>query len=394
VLRFFPRVATGAFSRTLRSLAAEHAQRWRIATWLILGASLLTAWTAWLFLARVTVWETSAHARLEVDRAVHPVATALAGRVVSSRLQLGRAVQAGEVLVELDAESERRRLDEERARLAALQPQVDALRREIAAEDQSSKREREVTQSALGAANARRTEAESVSGLADEVSRRLAKLREKDGVAELELVRAKAQEQEKRAAAQALASDAQRIEQQQRMRDSQTRARLEELRRTAAELAGRIATTRASIDTLAEEVEKHLVRAPTAGKLGEVANLQNGAVLQAGERIGTVVPAGDLRIVAEFDPAVSLGRVRSGQSARVRLDGFPWLQYGSLSARVDSVATEPRDGTVRVELAVVASDPRIPLQHGLPGIVEVEVERVTPAVLVLRAAGAPMDKPR
>jgi membrane fusion protein (multidrug efflux system) len=172
------------------------------------------------------------------------------------------------------------------------------------------------------------------------------------------------------------------------MRDSQSRARYEELRRDAAELDERIATTRASIETLTQEVEKHLLRAPTAGKLGEVANLQVGAVVQAGDRVGTVVPAGDLRVVAEFDPAVSLGRVRAGQVARVRLDGFPWLQYGSLSARVDSVATEPRQGMVRVELAVVTSDPRIPLQHGLPGTVEVEVERVPPAVLVLRAAGA------
>jgi membrane fusion protein (multidrug efflux system) len=381
-------VSKSAFSRTLRSLSGERAQRWRIVSWLILGGTLLTAWGAWLFFARVTVWETSAHARLEVDRDVHPVATALGGRVVATNLQLGRMVKAGEILVELDAETERRRLGEERARLASLQPEMDALRRELAAEDQSARREREASLSALGAANARRTEAESASTLADEVSKRLAKLREKDGVAELELVQARAQEQQKRAAAQALASDAQHIEQQQRMRDSQSRARLEELRRDAAELDGRIATTRAAIDTLAQEVEKHLVRAPTAGKLGEVANLQIGAVLQAGARVGTVVPAGDLRVVAEFDPSVSLGRVRSGQLARVRFDGFPWLQYGSLSARVDSVATEPREGRVRVELAVVSADPRLPLQHGLPGTVEVEVERVTPAVLVLRAAGA------
>jgi membrane fusion protein (multidrug efflux system) len=30
---------------------------------------------------------------------------------------------------------------------------------------------------------------------------------------------------------------------------------------------------------------------------------------------------------------------------------------------------------------------RVPLRHGMPGTVEVEVERVTPAALVLRLAG-------
>jgi membrane fusion protein (multidrug efflux system) len=43
---------------------------------------------------------------------------------------------------------------------------------------------------------------------------------------------------------------------------------------------------------------------------------------------------------------------------------------------------------VRVELEVLA-DPTsaIPLQHGLPGTVEIEVERLLPAKLVLRIAG-------
>ena len=44
---------------------------------------------------------------------------------------------------------------------------------------------------------------------------------------------------------------------------------------------------------------------------------------------------------------------------------------------------------MRVELAVVAeSNPRIALEHGLTGSVEVAVERVTPLTLLLRTAGA------
>ena len=78
----------------------------------------------------------------------------------------------------------------------------------------------------------------------------------------------------------------------------------------------------------------------------------------------------------------------SGQSARIRLDGFPWTQFGSLTATVTQVAGEVRDGRVRVELVVhPTSDSRIPMEHGLPGTVEVEIERVSPATLVLRAAG-------
>ena len=49
---------------------------------------------------------------------------------------------------------------------------------------------------------------------------------------------------------------------------------------------------------------------------------------------------------------------------------------------------ERADGRVRVELSVEpASVPHVPLQHGLPGTLEIQVERATPAALVLRYAG-------
>jgi hypothetical protein len=42
---------------------------------------------------------------------------------------------------------------------------------------------------------------------------------------------------------------------------------------------------------------------------------------------------------------------------------------------------------VRVELLVNGTGARIPVQHGLPGSVEVQVEYASPASLTLRAAG-------
>ena len=127
-------------------------------------------------------------------------------------------------------------------------------------------------------------------------------------------------------------------------------------------------------------------------------------VARAGDVI--VVPAGtphlpsnvgetEAHCVAEFRPAAALGRIRPGQAARLRLEGFPWVQYGSLAARVSRVGSELRDGRIRVELDVPPqSSSRIPLQHGLPGAVEIEVERVAPATLLLRLAGRLVAGPR
>jgi membrane fusion protein (multidrug efflux system) len=110
-------------------------------------------------------------------------------------------------------------------------------------------------------------------------------------------------------------------------------------------------------------------------------------VIKAADRVGVIVPPGTPHAVGLF-PAAAVGRIHPGQPARLRLEGFAWTQYGTLGATVQALGNEAKDGLVRVELSL---DPdltsRIPREHGLPGTVEVEIERISPAVLVLRAAG-------
>jgi membrane fusion protein (multidrug efflux system) len=101
-----------------------------------------------------------------------------------------------------------------------------------------------------------------------------------------------------------------------------------------------------------------------------------------------ILPGEKLHVIAEFLPTLAFGKLKPGQPARVKLNGFPWMQYGTVAAQVSRVAGDIRDGHVRVELALASpTNPRIPLQHGLPGSVEVEVEHISPAALLLRSVG-------
>ena len=111
-------------------------------------------------------------------------------------------------------------------------------------------------------------------------------------------------------------------------------------------------------------------------------------MVAAGTRLCTIVPSGNLRAVAYFESATAAGRVKPGQAARLRLFGFPWTKFGVLRAHVERVGTEPREGLIRVELELdSAQKSRIPVEHGLQGSAEVEVEQVAPVALVLDAAG-------
>src|SRR5688572_3051461 len=101
--------------------------------------------------------------------------------------------------------------------------------------------------------------------------------------------------------------------------------------------------------------------ASTNSIVGELADLKVGTVVPAGEKISAIIPPGDVKMVARFTPAATLGRIRAGQRARLRLEGFPWTQYRTISTTVANVANEVRDDLVRVELKA-AHDDRLHLQ--------------------------------
>jgi membrane fusion protein (multidrug efflux system) len=143
----------------------------------------------------------------------------------------------------------------------------------------------------------------------------------------------------------------------------------------------------AAIRRLDHAIDTRVIRAPIAGRIGSVAEFRTGSVVQEAEALGTIVPPGAPRVVALF-PASAVGRLRPGQAAQVRLDGFPWAQYGTLKATVADVGTEASGGCIRVELRLAPDqDSPIRPEHGLPGSAEVVVEEVSPAVMALRAAG-------
>ncbi|MFT3767575.1 MAG: HlyD family efflux transporter periplasmic adaptor subunit [Minicystis sp.] len=377
---------SATFSQSLRALAVDR-PRGSLAIAAI-GAALLCGWLGWFFAAEVTVYETAETARIEVDRAAHTIDAPVAGRIETSALEIGREVEAGEVVVVLDSELEQRRLAEERARLATLGPQVEALRRQLAAEEQVLRDARRASESAIEEGRARRAEGEHASALAQEEAKRAAQMFDGGALTEIEWLRARTEADKRRAAAAALALDVDRLAGEQRTRESESRSRIESLGRQIAELDGQRATSEAQMRVLEETVQKRTITAPVRGRIGEAAPLREGAWVREGDRLGAVIPSGELRAVADFSPPAALGRLQAGQRARLRLDGFPWTQYGTVAATVAKVATEARYGRIRVELDVVPdATSRIPLQHGLPGSVEVEVERATPARLVLRAAG-------
>ncbi len=361
---------------------------------ILLGASLLGAWGAWFFLARVAVYAVTATARLEVNEDVYPVQAQASGRIASIDMTIGQEVRRGDILVKLDAEVLRLRLAEEQAPRNSLASQLRALRAQVATERSAIREANEAAQAALDEARAKHEEADVAAEFTEEQARRLSRLHAEGLLAEADLLRASTEARQKRAAADSLLGALEGRTWDKKTGESDRLVRIKRLEREIAELDGTLETLEAAVDRFRQEIEEHIIRAPADGRIGEVAHLRPGVVVGKGETVGTVVPAGTIQVMAQFEPAAALGRIRPGQPARMKLDGFPWTQYGTVRAEVTRVAYQERGGQIQVELLVRPDGAsRTPIQHGLPGRVEVEVERVSPASLVLRMAGKLLARP-
>ena len=152
------------FSRTTRALAHDHS-RLSLLVWVV-AIVLLAGWLAWFCFGQVTLYEVSRQARIEVQQAAHPVSALMPSRILATSLAIGQEVRAGDVLVELDASTERLRLSEEKMRLAGIPARIGSLRKEIALREQAESKEQRAAVAARLAARYKVDEAQATVAFA------------------------------------------------------------------------------------------------------------------------------------------------------------------------------------------------------------------------------------
>ncbi len=349
----------------------------------------------WATVAEVPIVKVSSQARVEPHNAVFRIEPPSAGRVVRSMLNLDEDIKEGDLLIEFDTRAEQLELDQSKATAEGLAQELIVIREQI---------------------ENKRGEA-SATGRVDEVAVREAEEREQELAPRHKLAQERAdlalksptgamseiEKLERRTDVDALgyAKTAQslaiiRLRREQGVRGQTLTAQLLGLKRDQLKTESQLRELTASIARLEYQIDKKHYRAPASGHLVDVAELGAGAFIADGQRVGTIVSNdAEVRIRARF-PKEVVGMIHPGQTAQLKLDGYPWTIYGTVPAKVTRVGTEPGlvatpeaiPGTVRVELDIEApADPRIQLQHGMTAIVEVEVARVSPIGLVMRSIG-------
>lgn len=131
-------------------------------------------------------------------------------------------------------------------------------------------------------------------------------------------------------------------------------------------------------------LEERVILAPFDGVVGP-REVSVGQYVNAGERLVTLVE--DARVKVRFRlPERHMALVRTGQTARVRVNAYKDRQFGGV---VDLVSPEVDPSTRTVELRVLVGNPSGELRPGMFGRVELVVGRKEDALVVPESALIP-----
>lgn len=91
--------------------------------------------------------------------------------------------------------------------------------------------------------------------------------------------------------------------------------------------------------------EQYAVIAPSDGTVSMQSYWSRGQHVQVGETIASVVPDDGSGIVGRLKvPSAGFGKVDIGQEVNVKLNGFPYMEFGVLKGRVASISSVPEKG--------------------------------------------------
>ncbi|MCB9793580.1 MAG: HlyD family efflux transporter periplasmic adaptor subunit [Alphaproteobacteria bacterium] len=373
------------FEQTLRALS-EPTPWLRV---LPIAGLLLLAWGGWMWGAEIAV---RVAGPAQVEGAALEIGSKVGGRLAQLHVSVGDEVEAGQLLLELEATDARLAVEAAEAELAALEQRADSLDDLQAAREANVAALEQARGPTLREAEAlhrsQRRAAEDAAGESEGDGA----LAEAGVLSSRERGRSEARAEELRWAAEALERSAERARHEADGQLAQARAALAEVLVEQAALVGAVEVARAELERRRALLSEHRLLAPEGGRVAAIAALSRGQLVSPGVALMRLLPAEALKVVAMLAPGDAIGRVQPGQAARLRVDGFPWLAYGSVPVRVDRVAEEALGAGVRVELSPLPGAPSaLPLQHGMQGQVEVEVEAISPAALLLRSVGRRAD---
>ncbi len=275
------------------------ASRWRLPLMLLAPLAVLIGGAIWWFTSGGTVSTDNAYVKQDIVS----VGGEVGGRIVSVAVRENQLVEAGDILFTIDPAPYQVAIAQADAQIAEAQAQVTAMSAEVGATAADLAGAR--NDLALAQANYAREKALMDRGFntrarMDGANHAVAAARDRIGAIEADVARDRAK----------LANGAQ-----------------------VPGVNPMIAAGRAMREKAALDLDRTVVRAPTAGRISQAARVQVGQMVAPSVPMLSIVRLGSTRVEANFKET-DLGLIRPGQSADIEVDAYPGVHF---KGRVESI---------------------------------------------------------
>ncbi len=115
-----------------------------------------------------------------------------------------------------------------------------------------------------------------------------------------------------------------------------------------------ITNVRTSFEQLNGDVnhwqQKYIIKTPVSGKIAMTKFWAENQFVKEGELVMTVVPDGDKLIGKALIPIMNSGKIKPGADVKIRLDNFPFQEFGIIKGKVNNISAMPVDGKYIVDV--------------------------------------------
>jgi len=100
----------------------------------------------------------------------------------------------------------------------------------------------------------------------------------------------------------------------------------------------------------------------------------------SGDKVVTIIPEAESRSIGKLQlPIRGSGKVKTGQSVNIKLDNYPYMEYGMLRGKIESISLVSSDDSYAVEVSMPngllsSYGKKLEFSHDMKGTAEIITE--------------------
>lgn len=96
----------------------------------------------------------------------------------------------------------------------------------------------------------------------------------------------------------------------------------------------------------------YMLKSPVSGKVALFSYWTNDQFIKSSEEIMTVIPRNENYFAKAKVPVAGSGKIKPGQKVNIKLDNFPFQEYGIVSGRIAGISLIPRENNYSITITL------------------------------------------